>query len=150
MNLQVGDTVLDVLEVAANAELALPKLLPPSQQVAPCSWGLDAEFSQLVGSKGEEGLPRGELVGVLFEVATDQGQEGIDVGDEGSRPGDDSPLVEGSLMRPSCVCVEPGGSDGGSNGGRDGAGPEEESKGGLDPEGGLHPCWAKATVLVGK
>lgn len=131
VDLQVGDTVFDVLQVAANAELALPKALPPSQQVAPCPWRLDAEFSQLVGGEGEEGLPRGELVGMLLEVATDQVQEGRDVGDEGSRRGD-----EGQLMRPSCVCVEPGDSDGG----RDGAGPEEESKGGRDPEEGLHPC----------
>lgn len=145
MDLQVGDTVFNVLEVATDAELALPKPLPPSQQVASCPWGLDAEFSQLVGSEGEEGLPRGELVGMLFEVATDQGQEGRDVGDEGSRLGDEGQLG-GSLMRPSCVCVEPGG----SGGGRDGTGPEEKSKGGLDPEGRLHPCWVKSKVLVGK
>lgn len=145
MDLQVSDTVFNVLEVATNAELALPESLPPSQQVASCPWGLDAEFSQLVGSEGEEGLPRGELVGMLFEVATDQGQEGRDVGDEGGRLGDEGQLG-GNLMRPSCVCVEPRG----SGGGRDGAGPEEESKGGLDPEGGLHPCWVKSKVLVGK
>lgn len=92
LDLQDGDTVVDVLQVATNAELALPKPLPPSQQVASAPWGLDAEFSELVGIEGEEGLPRGELVGVLLEVATDQGKEGRDVGDEGSRLGDEGQL----------------------------------------------------------
>ena len=87
---QFGRPVLsDVLQVAADPELAPPEPLPPLEQVAPRARGLDAQLLQLLRRQGEERLPRRELRRVLAEPAPDHGQERLYVRDEGRGRGDD-------------------------------------------------------------
>jgi hypothetical protein len=58
---------------------------------------LDADFTEFGGVEGEKLVPRRQFAGVLFHITTDQGKEGLDVGNEwcrGRNRGRGSILVE--------------------------------------------------------
>ena len=82
-NPQLPDPVLDVVEVAANAELAVPEFFAPAEEVAPGAGGRDAERRELGRGEREERFPGGDLGGVLGELAADEGEEGGGVRAEG-------------------------------------------------------------------
>lgn len=82
---QLGHAVLDMLQVAAYAVLALPEALPPPQEILARARRLDAQLAQLLGRQREERLPVRDLRRVLLQVTPDDREESRHVGNEGRR-----------------------------------------------------------------
>lgn len=84
---QFRNSLLDLLQITAHTHQAISKPFSPPQQIAPRACGLDTGFPELRGREREEGVPGGDLRGMLSHVASDQSEEGLRIRDEGSRTG---------------------------------------------------------------
>lgn len=117
-NAEFCGPVLDEVEVSADTIDALPESVSPPQQIAACPGWLDAEFSQLGRGKGEEGLPGGDLGGVLGEIATDEFEECGGVRNEWCGLRDRWLRCGGSGMETAKVLLRLGSQEQGLQGGR--------------------------------
>jgi hypothetical protein len=89
------------------------EFLAPSEEVASCSRGINAQVFELGGGEREESSPGWDFASVFAEVATDEGEEGLGVWDEWCGRGDWAGL--NVLMETSCFgrCLRKGQEEGG-------------------------------------
>lgn len=78
-----SNTVCHLFQITTDAEFARPKLIPPSQQVATRAGRVDAEILELGRRERKECIPVGNFRSVDGELASDNGEEGLNVWDEG-------------------------------------------------------------------
>jgi hypothetical protein len=95
----LGGSIDDMLQITTGTVNTLPELFSFAKQIPSLARRLDASFTEFGGVEGEKLVPRRQFAGMLVHITTDQGKEGLDVGNKwrwGRHRGRRSILVETS------------------------------------------------------